>query len=131
MFAIHVSGPLGASMIMTSLISIHEYLEALKNSIGKESHPFQPKLLGEANLRYEGCRDHSHLLQHLRAKLLSWKANNDSQAILDRNLLKLLGYLKILSTSANQATETTREKYNTDTETTYSFKHLINIYKDN
>ena len=64
----------------------------LKTS-GKERHPFDPEITPGDHPRYEGPRDHPRLVMHVRARMLSWLANCDTQVLVDQNLLVLQKYL--------------------------------------
>ena len=51
------------------------YGEKTKTSSGKPISPFLPNITDGAHPRYEGCRDHPHLVQHVAMRPLSWLAN--------------------------------------------------------
>ena len=70
-----------------------EYDKEKKVSSGKVEHPFHPTVTKGEHPRYEGRRDHPRFLQNMKARLLSWKANCDTQVIIERCLLGLQNYL--------------------------------------
>ena len=61
------------------------YDEKTKTSSGKPISPFLPNITDGAHPRYEGCRDHPHLVQHVAMRSLSWLANCDTQPIIENH----------------------------------------------
>ena len=70
-----------------------EYDIEKKVSQGKVLHPFHPIILGNDHKRYEGKRDHPRLIQHSKPKLLAWKANIDTQPLIEKSIVSLQNYL--------------------------------------
>ena len=54
-----------------------------KKTPGKELHPFDAMITGNDHPRYEGPRDHSRMLMHIKSLLLSWQANCDCQPLIE------------------------------------------------
>ena len=76
-----------------------------KKTPGKECHPFEARIEEGAHPRFEGPRDHPRLVLHIKIKLLTWLANCDTQAIIDRNMLALLQYITGYACKGNCSTE--------------------------
>ena len=55
--------------------------------------------------RYEGKCDHPRFLQHIKARMLSWKGNCDTQPIIERFLLALQNYLTQYACKGAQSTD--------------------------
>ena len=55
-----------------------------KISAGMEIHPLHPRVTKGEYPRYEGRPDHPRYLQHIKARLLSWKGNCDTQVITEQ-----------------------------------------------
>ena len=64
-----------------------------KKSSGREIHPLHPRVTKGEHPRYEGRSDQPRFLQQIKARLLSWKGNCDTQVIIEQLLLALQNYL--------------------------------------
>ena len=64
-----------------------------KEVSGKEIHPFKPVISEGEYPKYDGPRDHPRLIQHVKARLISWLANCDTQVIIDQDLMSLQRYI--------------------------------------
>ena len=82
-----------------------EYDPGTKSSSGKDVHPFHAEVTKGDHPRFEGRRDHPRFLQHIKSKLLSWKANNDTQAIIEPFILALMNYLTQYACKGASSTE--------------------------
>ena len=60
---------------------------------GKETHPYNALITDDTHPRYEGPRDHPRLIMHIKAKLLTWLANCDTQPIIHENITALQKYI--------------------------------------
>ena len=76
-----------------------------KKPNGKEIHPFDPMIEGKQHPRYEGPRDHPRMIMHVKAHILSWLANCDTQPLIDQDLLNLQKYITSYACKGAVATE--------------------------
>lgn len=75
-----------------------------KHVSGKDAHPFSPYVNSGTHPRYEGPRDHPRMVQNVRAQLLAWKANCDSQPLIDQDLFQLQNYVAAYASKGNVST---------------------------
>ena len=92
-----------------------------KESEGKSIHPFHPLITDGDHPRFEGNRDHSHMISHIKTRLLSWLANSDSQAIIDQDLMSLLKYITQYACKGSSSTDDLVRLY----------KHLLDVNSNN
>ena len=64
-----------------------------KKVSGKETRPYNALITDDTHPRYEGPRDHPRLIMHIKAKLLTWLANCDTQPIIHENITALQKYI--------------------------------------
>ena len=103
------------------------YNKETKTSSGKDIHPFSPMVTKGEHPRYEGRSDHPRFLQHVKARLLSWKANCDTQPIIEQFLLALQNYLTQYACKGTASTEDFLQVYRLlidDTDDSASVKNL-------
>ena len=60
---------------------------------GKAIHPFTAVVTTGDHPKYDGPRDHTRMIQHVKSRLISWLANCDTQVIIDQDLLALQKYI--------------------------------------
>ena len=91
-----------------------------KKSEGKETHPFHSIITPGQHPRFEGNRDHPFLISHIKARLLSWLANCDTQPIIDQDLMALLRYITQYACKGAASTDDLVRLY----------KHLLDVNGD-
>ncbi|XP_066914121.1 uncharacterized protein [Clytia hemisphaerica] len=91
-----------------------------RTSEGKETHPFHSLIKPGEHPRFEGNRDHSFLISHVKTRLLTWLANSDTQAIIDQDLMALLRYITQYACKGAKSTDDFIRLY----------KHLLDVNSD-
>ena len=85
--------PKDKNSIKTCRFHFGDYDPTTKKSEGKMLHPFKPIISGAEHKRYEGKRDHPRQTQNIKCRSLSWKANCDTQVLIEESIIALQNYL--------------------------------------
>ena len=94
---------------------------------GKAIHPFTAVVTTGDHPKYDGPRDHTRMIQHVKSRLISWLANCDTQVIIDQDLLALQKYIAGYACKGAASTEDLIHIYRTLIESTNDQSTVRNL----